>query len=470
MWAIFWIGATSFVPLLFLQYVGEEAVYTIVAQEMLASKEYFLTTLYGQNYGRPGLYSFAILTVSGVLGEQHILIAARLITVSATLLTGLTLAWFIRRIFNDRLFAAFGAAVFLSGDVLLRRGWLAYSDPTFSFFTFGAMACLWVAVEEKQLALLAIAALGLIGSFLTKVPTGYVYYGVLAAVLIWRHPNRMFLFSRWSLSIHLIAVAIPIVWNYALSGDSVFPTVWGQVLLIIQENDADSFSYFIRRFSSYPLRLVWHLMPISAIVLYCLWSRRLSFASLRQNSILIALLTIAINLLPYWFAPGSRTRYIMPIYPLIALCMTYVVLNSTRCIIDLSAKALIASVAVALVCAVAGYPLYEYYFRGSYDRAAQAIVARAGVLPIFATDQSAIGLSIVADLNKRRAHKRLISLPPADFTSGFVLTDKPNPNIGPVDTILVLGREAGGRRIRYLLCRGDACLNTAGSSDRRLLL
>ena len=208
MWAIFGIGAASFVPLMFLQYVGEEAVYTIVAQEMLANKKYFLTTLYGQNYGRPGLYSFAILTVSGVLGEQHILIAARLITVSATLLTGLTLAWFIRRIFNDRLFAAFGAAVFLSGDVLLRRGWLAYSDPAFSFFTFGAMACLWVAVEEKRLALLALAALGLIGSFLTKVPTGYVYYGVWAAVLIWRHPNRMFLFSRWSLAIHLIAVAI----------------------------------------------------------------------------------------------------------------------------------------------------------------------------------------------------------------------------------------------------------------------
>ena len=38
--------------------------------------------------------------------------------------------------------------------------------------------------------------------------------------------------------------------------------------------------------------------------------------------------------------------------PAYCLCMTYVVLNSTRCIIDLSAKALIATVAVALVCAL----------------------------------------------------------------------------------------------------------------------
>jgi hypothetical protein len=468
MWAIFWGGAICFVPLLFLQYVGEEAVYTIVAQEMSANKEYFLTTLYGQNYGRPGLYSFAILIVSRILGEQHILIAARLITVLATLLTGMTLAWLIRRIFNDRLFAAFGAAVFLSGDVLLRRGWLAYSDSTFSFFTFGAMACLWVAVEEERVALLAVAALGLIGSFLTKVPTGYVYYGVMTAVLIWRHSNRKFLFSRGSLSIHLIAVAFPLVWNYAVTANSEFSTLREHVLAIVQESDAHGLSYFFRRFTSYPLRLVWHLLPISAIALYCLWSRRLSFAVLRQNSFLIAIFTIAINLLPYWFVPGSRTRYLMPAYPMLALCMAYVVLHSARCIIDLSAKALIGAVGVGLVCSLIGYPLYEHYFRGSYDRAAQAIIARAGQLPIFSTDHSAIGLSIVADLNKRRPLKPPISVPPTSFVSGFVLTDRPDPNIGTIDTTLVLGHEEAGRRVRYLLCKGDACASNSG--DRRLIL
>jgi hypothetical protein len=36
MWMIFWAGAGSFLPLLFLQYVGEEGVYSIIAQEMSA--------------------------------------------------------------------------------------------------------------------------------------------------------------------------------------------------------------------------------------------------------------------------------------------------------------------------------------------------------------------------------------------------------------------------------------------------
>ena len=165
MWAIFWIGAGSFIPLLFLQYVGEEGTSTIAAQEMHASGDFLRTTIYGQNTGRPGLYGWLILAVTRVIGEQHVLIAARLIAVSSTLLLGLTLAWLVRRLFGDRVLAAFAAAVFLSGDVLLYRGWLAYADPLFSLLTFGAMAALWVAVEQRRRELFFLAALGLIGSF-----------------------------------------------------------------------------------------------------------------------------------------------------------------------------------------------------------------------------------------------------------------------------------------------------------------
>jgi 4-amino-4-deoxy-L-arabinose transferase-like glycosyltransferase len=452
MWSIFWVGAASFVPMLFLQYIGEEAVYTIIAQEMAASGEYLSTTLYGQSYGRPGLYSLAILLLSRALGEQYILIAARLITASATLLTALTLAWLIRRIFKDPLFAAFAAAVFLSGDVLLRRGWLAYSDPMFAFFVFGAMACLWVAVEEKRYLFLVLAALGLIGSFLTKVPTGFLYYGILLVVLLWRHPNRAFVFTGWSIFIHLCAIAFPLFWNYGIAAGSVFQTVSEQALLGVRVSGAHGLTYFVERFCSYPLRQIWHLMPISAIVLYCLWSRRLPDASLRQNSLIIAAATAVINLLPYWLFPASRTRYILPIYPLLALCMSYVVLHSGRFVSDLSVKALMGTVGVAFICALVGYPLYQHYFRPNYDHAAEAIISRAGSGPIFATDHTAVGLGIVAELNRRRRSKPPVTIPPGQFTAGFVLAEKPDPSVGAVDTILILGRKS-----RYLLCRGENC-------------
>lgn len=457
MWAIFWIGAGSFIPLLFLQYVGEEGTSTIAAQEMHASGDFLRTTIYGQNTGRPGLYGWLILALTRVVGEQHILIAARLVAVSSTLLLGLTLAWLVRRLFDDRVFAAFAAAVFLSGDVLLYRGWLAYADPLFSLFTFGAISALWVAVEERRRNLLFLAALGLIGSFLTKAVTGYVFYGVFALVLLWRHRNRGFLFSPWSIASHGAAIGFPFVWSYVIVGDTVVWAMLDQVSYNAGHDSAFDALAFAKLFVAYPLRTFLYLLPTSAIVLYGLLSKAIAPATFRQNAVLIALLAAAINVLPYWAAPASSPRYLLPIYPFAALAMAYAVLNAGRLMADLSAKALIATIAVAYVAALAGFPVYEHYFRGSYDKAAQAIIARAGGVPIYCIDTTSVGLSVAANINARRATAHPIVHPPPGFASGVVLTAQPDPAIGQVEMTVVLGHDANGTRTRYLLCRGDGC-------------
>ena len=103
--------------------------------------------------------------------------------------------------------------------------------------------------------------------------------------------------------------------------------------------------------------------------------------------------------------------------------MSYVVLHSGRYVIDLSVKALIGGVGVAFVLACVGNPLYQHYFRPSYANVAESIAARVGSAPIFATDHTAIGLSIVAELNERRRSRPPITIPPAAFTSGFVLAE-----------------------------------------------
>jgi hypothetical protein len=137
--------------------------------------------------------------------------------------------------------------------------------------------------------------------------------------------------------------------------------------------------------------------------------------------------------------------------------MAYAVLNGGRLIADLSVKALIATVAVAYVAALACFPAYEHYFRGSYDRAAQAIIARAGGAPIFSIDNTSAGLSIAADINARRAPAPPMTHPPAGFASGVVLSSHPDPAIGQIEMTFAMGRDTDGTRMRYLLCRGDGC-------------
>ena len=456
MWAIFWVGAASFVPLLFLQYVGEEGVYPIAAQEMRASGEFVRATMYGNPLGRPGLFAWLIAALTDVLGDRQVLVAARLIAAASTVLLGLTLAWLVRRLFNDRLLAAFAAAIFLSGDTLLQRGWHAYVDPLFALITFAAIACLWVATQERRRDFLLLAALALAGSFLAKALTGYVFYGAFGLILLWRHRNRGFLFTPWSLVLHAAALAFPLVWDYA-AGDAVFWAMLGQIAYNASTDSPRSVTAFAGLFVLYPLRTFVFLAPTSAVVVYALVSRRLPPAAFRENTVLIALAAAAINLLPYWFTPASSPRYLLPIYPLFALVMAYAVLKSGKFIIDLDVKALIATVAIAWVAALIGFPAYEHAFRGSYDRAAEAIIAHADGAPIFTTDDSAIGLSITADINARRAPAAPVTRPPPDFASGLVLSTHPDPALGTIDMTFAVGRDPDGRRTRYLLCRGDAC-------------
>jgi 4-amino-4-deoxy-L-arabinose transferase-like glycosyltransferase len=467
MWRIYWAAAGCFLPLLFLQYVGEEPIYAIVAQEMWAKKEFFLATLYGHQFERPGMYSWLILALCGLLGDQNVLIAARLIAISSTLLIGLSLAWLVRRIFKDRLLAALAAAVFLSGDVLLYRGWLAYADPFFSLFTFSAMACLWVATEERRCGLLLPAAFGLIGSFLVKALTGYVFYGVLFLILLWRHPNRRFLLTPWSALVHLAAVAFPLVWHFE-ANNYVLGEMVRQIVFQLQSPAVPNLVSYIKLFIVYPFRTFWYLMPVSAIVLYCLFAGRISVAALRDNSAQIALFTLAINVLPYWLSPDSSARYIMPLYPLFALVMAYIVLNSGADIMQLCAKALIGTIGVAYVASLVGFPLYEKSIRGNYANAAKMIIDRSGNFPLYATDFTSVGLSIVANINALRAPLSPLTVPPIEFKSGYVVALEPDASVGQIDLTFEVGRNADGKRTRYLLCRGDACTSD-GKPIRRPL-
>jgi 4-amino-4-deoxy-L-arabinose transferase-like glycosyltransferase len=457
MWLLFWAAAGSFLPHLFLQYMGEEAVYPIAAQEMHASGDLIHATAYGLPMGRPGLFVWLIVALADLLGQNNVLIAARLIAIASTVGIALTLAWLVRRLFHDRVFAALAAAIFLSGDVLFNRGWLGYVDPLFSLLTFGAMSCLWVALEERRRSLLLLAAICLSGSFLGKAITGYVFYGVLGLILLWRHPNRSFLFTPLSVLFHAAALAFPFVWDYAIAHNAVLWAMVDQTAFNATNTRPPGAQEFAESLVLFPIQTLVYLLPTSAIVIFALLSRRIGRATFQQNAVLIALFAAALNLLPYWMTAAAKPRYLLPVFPFFALVMAFAVLNAGAAIADLCKKALIGTVALAYAAALVGFPLYEHFFRGSYDNAAQAIIARAGRFPIFVADVTSIGISIVADINARRPQTPPVSRPPDEFASGLVIAAHPDAALGKVDATFSVGPDPDGSQTRYLLCRGEAC-------------
>jgi hypothetical protein len=85
------------------------------------------------------------------------------------------------------------------------------------------------------------------------------------------------------------------------------------------------------------------------------------------------------------------------------------------------------------------------------------ILVHVGEQPIYANDVTAVGLSLVANLNTMRPSRPPITSPPLNFSSGYVLAREVDPNVGDISLTFSVGRNADGKRTRYLLCRGPAC-------------
>jgi hypothetical protein len=141
LWMLYTLGALAFLPAVTFHYVGEEAIFPLVSLEMQYYGEWVRQLLYGQNLQHNPLFNWIIIGVCQLIGWEWMLEVARAVTIGSTVSSGLVLAWLVRRVFGDAVFAAFAAVVYLMfADVSLYRGWLAYVDPLFGFLVFSSAA------------------------------------------------------------------------------------------------------------------------------------------------------------------------------------------------------------------------------------------------------------------------------------------------------------------------------------------
>lgn len=451
LWALCASAAISFAATLPLPYIGEEGIYTIVAMEMKASGDYFVTTLYGTNQGQPPLFSWLIIALSQGLGWENVLVAARMVAAVATIASGLVLAWLVTAVTEDKRLAALAALVYLTSDALLYHGWLAYTDPLFAFFTFAAIACLWVAAMRRSIALVWIAAAALSCAALSKGQTCYLFYLVAAAVLLSRRDHRAFLVTPAVLVPHLAAAALFLVWHNALTGGLQQATAVNHALAKLRVFD---FGEHLHQLWWFPLEIMLRFAPASFAVAY-FWLRREPAAArdVRYDTAFATAAWIAfLNYLPYWLWPHTATRYVMPLYPLAAYLIAQGLWQLSPSRVRWAVHFLIAVIVIKYVAALWLFPSYLREYRGDDVGVARQIddLVRGSVL--YATDVSAAGLSVAARIDARRFPQQPLQWPPRDWTSGFVLSHDEDPAVGNTFRKFLYGR-----REVYLLCRGAAC-------------
>jgi 4-amino-4-deoxy-L-arabinose transferase-like glycosyltransferase len=451
-WIAFALAAASFAATLTLPYVGEEGIYTITAMEMKLRGQYILNTLYGTNHGQPPLLNWLVIPVADLIGWPHVLVASRFVTACATIGTGLVLASLVAGLTRDSRFAAFAALVYLTSDALIYHGWIAYTYPTLAFFTFTAIASLWMATVRRSTLLACLAAAAISCGALTKGVSAYAFYAAAALVLVCRRELRPFLLRPGAIVPHLLAAALYFVWHRYLTGSGAQQSM--DLSAVVEKLRGFDLKNYLNQLWMFPLETVLRFAPASLLAAYAWLRRRGQHASPRHvdATISTAAWIAFLGYLPYWLWPDTGTRYVMPLYPLAALVIADALWRQNIVTMRTVAQWLFATIAFKFVAAVWVYPAYLREHRGDYKAVAAEIETLTTGSALYANDVSATGLSVVAQLDSRRFPRQPVQWPPADWASGFVLANAQDPAVGKLVKKFPLGSRA-----LYLLCRGAAC-------------
>jgi len=447
LYLIWLLAGISLLTTLTLPYMGEEGVYTVTSQEMWYHREWLKPIFYGASYGRPPFYNWLIMPVANALGWPQVLVASRLISAMMTMLTsGLLFVLVYRVTQRNTLLALLSATIFLSGDVLFKRGWLAYADPTFGFFCFLACAGVWLAVEEARLWWLVLAVFGVVAAFLSKALTAYGFFFGAQLVLFWKHRQGGWLLNPSVLVLQAVALLFPVFWNIAVTegahGSGMLLDIWHQMAIL------DVRAYVVKLLS-FPFVLWVQFLPVSLIVAGIVgwyWARggrgpAEGIGSREHALFSMALGILLINALPYWIAPQMRIRYLLPLYPFIAMMLAYGVWVHREKALKLVTGVLMVSVIARFGLGFWGYPYYERQYRGDYRAVAQAMIDLAQGRPIYTDYTSAIGISVVANINALR----MPEMPPvsgirAEAKTGLFFTNHREVMRGRFLREIVVGR------------------------------
>lgn len=399
---------------IFLPTVAEEGVYTNGSLEMIYHQHFGHPTLMGSHYYRPPLFNWCIILLTKLIfGTKHILIAARSVNFLAVAATTAVIYNFVQRQYQRQDLALFSTVLYLSGDLIFKRGWLAYSDPLLSLCVFLAITSLWRALDEDRFTALITAVLAIAAGFMTKSYIAYAFYAISGLVFVILHPRRLMLFRPLSILLHSLLLLLP--WYYAKDvTDNVgysaslaaVPSIWNYAKHII---------------ITYPLSLILHFMPASIVAILAVYKHKL------QPS-LIFWLALA-NLLPYWLIPLNSIRYILPVYPLIAVCLALIIDKAGESYKHKAHVLLVIFAVLQFAFATLLAPYEHRVLRGNARDVALDIVARAGDAPIHFTHTTAQSLRVASAVNLLIAPRAPVELASLD-DCGYTVSEHPDSSSG----------------------------------------
>ncbi len=454
-WLLYAAAVASFIPTFGYYLVGEEGILINSSLEMWQRGDWLRLWFYGGD-ARHGVFAnWLIIPLAGVLGWEYAPGVTRVIMAGATAISGLMVAGLAYRLYQDKVLAVISAVLCVTfADVLLYRGWLGYRDPLLGMLVFGAIASLWMAVHSGCVGWLIGTLVFSTCAFLTKGIIAYVFVGAAVLVFLCQRDARQFLLKPLPLVLAVLTLCLPYLWFHWMIGDQ---TQGGRMASEIGDKLAPlGAGAYLWKLAAYPFETLVRTAPVSMLVLWWLgwaWYRKTACAWLTDRGVMTALAIAGVAFLPFWLAPQSHFRYVLPLLPLLALVFAVCAARQSEQSRRVLWRWLWLAVGLKCIIATALFPYYQHRVRGeNYALAARQVLQRTAGFPLYTHDVSAAGLSVTAYMNIQRLPKPVLTFAPAQWDNAYVVSNIADDKLGKV-----VARYPLASNVLYLHCRGTAC-------------
>lgn len=309
----------------------EETRRAFITLEMLVRGDWLVATELGEAYTRkPPLFNWVMIPFFKTFGFTEW--APRMITVLSLLAMGLLNWWFVRR-HATRALAFWSTALFLvGGDIYFSFSTIGEIDIFYSLVTYASiLAVFHFDLAQRPWALfLTVYTLSAIG-FLTKgLPSLLFPVITLGAWAVATGRWRMLFSPRHAVGILLfLALTGSFFLAYARRAplDGYVRDLWSQ------SSERTVVATGILPVAGHVFTFTWdtllNILPASLLLPFVF---RKGFATevRRDPFLLFCAIALPANAVVYWLSPGSRSRYIYMLFPLMAVLLAQAWLSMDR--------------------------------------------------------------------------------------------------------------------------------------------
>ena len=307
----------------------EEPRRALISLEMLFRNNWVVPTEMGEYYyKKPPVYNW-VIGASYWLWGNHSEWAVRFLSVVSFVATG-GLVFAMGRRYVDRTFGIYAGLLTLAMvDIVFYFSTAAGEiDLFYSLITLASFFTLFHFYQRQHYYAMFVVtyALGAVGT-LTKGLPSPVFLGV--SVLVWLAYRRDL--RRLFSGAHLAGIGVFVV---LVGGYFAYYNLFNDVALYFTSDESlwsqtsertafqNSLGTLVSHLLIFPLETLKNVAPATLLLPFLL--RRGTLRELMQQPFVgFCLLMLAGNGLVYWLSPGTRSRYVYMLYPLLVIVLTY---------------------------------------------------------------------------------------------------------------------------------------------------